>query len=413
MKTERSILHIDMNCFYASVECMLNPKLKSLPVAVGGDAEERHGIILTKNYVAKKYGVKTGEALWQARQKCPDLVILPPHYDEYLKYSNYAREIYGRYTDLVEPFGMDEVWADVTGSTGILGNAESIAEDIRQTITRELGLTVSIGVSFNKVFAKLGSDMKKPDAITAIPSATFKDKIWGLPASDMLGVGNATAKKLSSIGIHTIGELANWPVDYMAQKFGKCGVMIWRFANGLDNAPVEDKHYEMLDKTCGHGITTLQDLENEGEVWNIMLELCQDIGHRLRDGNKKATGVAIMVRDNKLFTKQWQCGISLPTYSPSVIAREAFALFHKNYTWQNPIRSITVRAINLAPVDAAFQIDLFTDAERLAKAEALDKAIDDLRRRFGKHIVRNACLLNNPKMPEYEHTVMMPNGIPC
>lgn len=169
----------------------------------------------------------------------------------------------------------------------------------------------------------------------------------------------------------------------------------------------------MLDKTCGHGITTLQDLVNNGEVWNIMLELCQDIGHRLRDGNKKAAGVAIMVRDNNLFTKQWQCGISLPTNSPSVIAKEAFSLFQRSYNWQNPIRSITVRAINLAPVDASFQIDMFTDAERLAKSEALDKAIDDLRRRFGKHIVRNACLLNNTKMPEYEHTVMMPNGIPC
>ena len=410
---ERAILHIDMNAFYASVECMLNPKLKALPVAVGGSVEERHGIILAKNQIAKKFGVKTGEALWQAKQKCPDLVILSPHYDEYLKYSNLAREIYGRYTDQVEPFGMDEVWADVTGSIGLFGGAETIAEEIRQTVKTELGLTVSIGVSFNKVFAKLGSDMKKPDAVTVIPKERFREMIWGLPVSELLGVGYATTRKLAAIGIHTIGELARWPMESMARRFGKCGLQIWRFANGLDTSPVEDKHYEMVDKSCGHGTTTLQDLENAGEVWNVMLELCQDIGHRLRMGNKKATGVAIMIRDNELNIKQWQCGISMPTYSPSVIAKEAFALFQKSYDWQRPIRSVTVRAINLVPADVAFQIDVFNDAEQLAKAEALDKTIDELRMRFGKNIIRNACLLDNPKMPDFEHTVMMPTGVPC
>lgn len=410
---ERTILHVDCNNFYASVECMLHTELRGKPIAVCGDVEERHGIVLAKNYAAKAFGVSTGEAIWQAQQKCRNLVIVPPHYDEYMKISKAARAIYGSYTDKVEPFGMDECWCDISGGRYFAVDGEKTAHEIRERIKRELGVTVSVGVSFNKVFAKLGSDMKKPDAVTVIPQDTFRERIWNLPTSDMLGVGRATDKKLLSYGIRTIGELAKWPAEFFERKLGKCGLQIWRFANGLDNSPVEDKNYEMLDKSCGHGITALQDLENSGEVWNIMLELCQDIGHRLREGNKRATGVAIMIRDNELMTRQWQCGISLPTYSPTVLAKEAFSLFQKSYNWYHPIRSVTVRAINLAPVDASFQIDMFTDAEKLAKAEALDKAIDDLRMRYGKQIIRNACLLKNTKMPNYEHTVVMPNGVPC
>lgn len=203
--SERAILHIDMNNFYASVECMLNPDLKKYPIAVCGSQEERHGIVLAKNYKAKAFGVSTGEAIWQAKQKCPDLVTVPPHYEQYMRFSKLAREIYGRYTDLVEPFGMDEVWADVTGCQHFIGSPLHIAEEIKETVKYELGLTVSIGVSFNKIFAKLGSDMKKPDAITVIPKESFKEKIWDLPATDMLGVGRATEKKLSSTKVGGCG----------------------------------------------------------------------------------------------------------------------------------------------------------------------------------------------------------------
>lgn len=409
---ERTILHVDMNNFYASVECMNAPELKKYPVAVCGDVEERHGIVLAKNYKAKAFGVSTGEAIWQAKQKCKDLVIVPPHYDQYMKYSLLAKEIYGRYTDLVEPFGMDECWLDVTGSIRALGSGEHMAEEIRRTVTKELGLTVSIGVSFNKIFAKLGSDMKKPDAITVIPKETFREQIWHLPASDMLGVGRATEKKLSSIGIRTIGDLARWPLEYCQNKFGKCGVDIWRFANGLDTSAVVTRDTEALDKSCGHGITTLQDLEDDAEVWKVILELSQEIGHRLTVYHKKASGIAIAIRDNKLFNKQWQCGIPLATQSPSYIAKEAFSLFCRNYNWPAPIRSVTVRAINLVSLDTPSQLNLFVDAERLAKAEALDRCVEDLRSRYGKHIIRNACLLDNPKMPDYEHKVIMPTGIP-
>lgn len=275
--TERAILHIDMNNFYASVECMLDPALKAYPIAVCGSQEDRHGIVLAKNYAAKAYGVSTGEAIWQAQQKCKDLVIVPPHYEQYMKFSKLAREIYGRYTELIEPFGMDEVWADVTGSQHFMGSPLETAEKIRQTVKYELGLTVSIGISFNKVFAKLGSDMKKPDAITVIAKETFREQIWGLPASDLLGVGRAIEKKLSSVGIQTIGQIAQFPCEFFQRRLGKCGVDIWRFANGLDTSEVTVREIEAVDKTVGHGMTAVQDLDDPAEVWTFILELCQDI----------------------------------------------------------------------------------------------------------------------------------------
>lgn len=408
----RTVLHIDMNCFYASVECMMHPELRDLPVAVGGNASERHGIILTKNYVAKKYGVKTGEAIWQAKKKCPKLIIVQPHYDLYVKYSQAAREIYGRYTDLIEPFGMDEVWADVTGSRRVCGDGETIAESIRKTIKSELGLTVSIGVSFNKVFAKLGSDMKKPDAVTSIPYESFREIVNDVPASDMLGVGRATAARLEFYGIHTIGQMASWPQEFYVRKFGKYGAYMWNFANGLDVSPVTPNEFETLDKSAGHGITALQDLENSAEVWKFILELSQNIGHRLMLYNKKAAGISIFVRDNRLMFDQWQCQLPVPTQSASVIAKAAFELFLKSYDWHLPIRQITVRAINLQSSHTPCQLSVFNDISYIERREKVDETVEKLRARFGSDIIRNACLLDNPKMPRFnESKIEMPAGI--
>lgn len=251
---QRVILHCDMNNFYASVECMLNPELKNKPVAVCGSVEERHGIVLAKNYAAKAFGVSTGEAIWQAKQKCQDLVIVEPHYEQYMKFSKLARGIYGRYTDQIEPYGMDECWLDVTGS-GCMGTGFEIADEIRRTVKFELGLTISAGVSFNKIFAKLGSDMKKPDAITCIEADSFQEKIWCLPASDLLGVGRATEKVLSGYGIHTIGELAATSDDFLKCRLGKNGLAIKKYANGLDDSPVMRSDYVSPVKSIGHGIT--------------------------------------------------------------------------------------------------------------------------------------------------------------
>lgn len=412
---ERTILHCDMNNFYASVECMLNPSLRGHPVAVGGDVENRHGIILAKNYEAKKFGIQTGEALWQAKQKCPKLIIVPPHYEEYLKYSRLAHSIYADYTDLIEPYGMDEVWMDVTGSTKAFGSGEVIANTLRERIKYELGLTISVGVSFCKVFAKLGSDMKKPDAVTVIPKDNFRDIIWDLPASDMLGVGRSMEKFLSSYGIHTIGQLANAYPDLMRRKLGKNGMVLLAFANGEDRSKVAPQDYEPPMKSIGHGITTMQDLENNAEVWNIMLALTQDIGHKLRVYNKNAAGVAIYIRyivDKQIAGKQWQCQLPVRTHSAAIIAKEAYRLFERSYGWEYPIRSVTVRAINLCSQDLPEQLQFFSDAATVDRKEKLETAIEDIRRRFGKYSIQPACLCQNIKMPtDREVELRMPTGM--
>lgn len=300
-----------MNNFYASVECMLDPALRKYPVAVCGSVEERHGIVLAKNYAAKAFDVKTGDAVWQAKQKCRNLVVVPPHFEEYIKYSKLARSVYSRYTDQVEPYGMDECWLDVSGTENIFGSPEKVANDIRETIKFELGLTISVGVSFNKIFAKLGSDMKKPDAVTVIPKDTFRDKIWGLPAADLLGVGRATQRVLDSYCIRTIGDLAKTDPDFLNRRLGKNGIALWQYANGNDRSRVMNADFVSPVKSVGHGITTIEDLENDEQVWPVFLELTQDIGHKLRVHKKCADGVAIHIRDNTLFSKQWQTALDM------------------------------------------------------------------------------------------------------
>lgn len=409
---ERSILHCDMNNFYASVECMLEPKLKQYPIAVGGSVENRHGIILAKNYRAKAFGVSTGEAIWQAKQKCPNLVVVPPHYEEYLKYSKLAREVYGRYTNQVEPYGMDECWLDISGTERVFGSPEEVANQIRETMKFELGLTISVGVSFNKIFAKLGSDMKKPDAVTVIPEDTFREKIWDLPASDLLGVGRSTEQKLSVVGIKSIGDLAQAPEDWMTRKFGKYGVMLLRYANGLDRSAVAASNYEAPVKSVGHGLTTMADLENSAEVWNLMLALVQDIAHKLRLYNKNAGGVAIFIRDSELHGKRWQCKLPIATHSASILAQQAFELFQKSYHWENSIRSVTVSAINLQSQELPQQLDMFSDVQTVERKEQLETVVEELRSRFGKYIIQPATLFQNIKMPtDREIELQMPTGM--
>lgn len=395
----RCILHCDMNNFYASVECIMNPSLRGRPVAVCGETENRHGIVLAKNYEARAYGIITGEPVIHAKQKCPSLSIVSPHYETYLEFSRRAKAIYDTFTDLVEPFGLDECWLDVTSSQRLFGRGEEIAHTIRNRIKQQMGVTVSVGVSFNKVFAKLGSDIKKPDAVTVIPADSFRDIIWHLPVSDLLGVGRSTAQKLAPLGIHTIGDLALYPRDCLRTKLGKCGEDLWRFANGLDISRVIPRDPEVPDKTAGHGITTLRDLVCDEEVWPVMLELTQDVGHRLYVWGKRATGVAISVRDNCLASKQWQCRLPYPTCNPLSIAQEAFALFCRSYEWKHPIRAVTVRAIGLISENTPYQPDVFTDTAGIERRERLHSTVEALREKYGERIIRNAVLLNNPKMP--------------
>lgn len=401
------ILHVDMNNFYASVECMLNPDLRDKPVAVCGSVEERHGIVLAKNYKAKAFGVATAEAVWQAKQKCPSLVIVPPHFEQYMKFSHLAREIYGRYTDMIEPFGLDECWLDVTGSR-YFGDGEKIAYEIKEAVKSELGLTVSVGVSFNKVFAKLGSDMKKPDAVTVITKQNFKRQIWHLPVAELLGVGRSTNKVLASYGIHTIGELAETSDALLISRLGKNGVSLKRYANGEDTSPVTKSDYVFPMKSAGHGTTTIKDLETNAQVWSVMLELVQDISEKLRNHNKKATGVSVYIRNSELVTQEWQCGIKVPTSSTLCIAKAAYELFKKSYTWQKPIRSVTVRAINLVEKDLPEQLDLFTDVSEVDRKERLDLVVASIRARYGKNAIRNAVLCADLFMTDKAETLPFP-----
>ena len=367
----RTILHSDMNSFYASVEMMLDPSLKGKAVAVCGSTESRHGIVLAKSQLAKKAGVKTGMVNWEARQRCPDLIMVPPQYDEYLKYSKLAHEIYCRYTDLVEPFGMDECWLDVTGCQYQYGTGPEIAEAIRTACREELGLTVSVGVSFNKIFAKLGSDMKKPDATTIITEEDFREKVWPLAAAEMIYVGRATEARLAKYGIHTIGEVAATPPELLRSWFGVNGLALWRNANGYDQSRVMHMDFKSPIKSIGHGITCSADLEDEEEVFKVMLELSQDVGHRLRLHGLTAHGVQIWIRMNDLNGIQCQCRLPIPTQLPGELTAAGFKLFQERYPWTRKVRAVCIRATNLAPKIEDEQMSLFIDHEKRDRRERL------------------------------------------
>lgn len=395
----RVILHSDMNCFYASVEMMLNPSLRGKPVAVCGSTEDRHGIVLAKSQLAKQAGVKTGMVNWEAKRCCPGLIVVPPQYDQYLKYSKLARVIYGRFTDQVEPYGMDECWLDVTGSGYAGGNGMEIAEKIRRTVREELGLTVSIGVSFNKIFAKLGSDLKKPDAITEISEENFREKIWPLPASDLLYVGPRTNEKLAKYGIHTIGQLAGTDPDFLRRLLGVRGLDLWKYAAGRDESRVMHQDFVSPVKSIGHGITCTADLNNNEEVWKVMLELSQDVGHRLRVHGLDATGVQIAIRSNELWGKQYQAHFQAATRSPKDLADLGRKLFEQEYQWSTPVRAVCIRAIDLVPHGQPTQMNLFVDQKRLDRRDQLDDAIEAIRRRFGKRSIIQAAVMGDLKMP--------------
>ena len=397
---ERAILHSDLNSFYASVEMMLDPSLRGKAVAVCGSTEDRHGIVLAKSDLAKKAGVKTGMVNWEARQLCRNLIIVPPQYDQYLKYSELTQSIYQRYTDMIEPFGMDECWLDVTGSRAMCGDALTIAESIRKSVREELGLTVSIGVSYNKIFAKLGSDMKKPDAITQIRREEVRDKIWPLDCSEMIYCGQATTAKLAKYGIHTIGQVAETDPAFLKHLLGVNGLALWRFANGTDTSRVMHKDFVSPVKSIGHGITCIADLDSEEEVWRVILELSQDIGHRLRVHELSARGVQVYVRGNDLLGSQFQCKLPFTTQLPSEIANAAFRVFRERYRWSSKVRAVTVRAIDLVPQTSPNQLSIFINAEKLDRRERLQDAIEELRDRFGKTAITYATLLGDLKMPD-------------
>lgn len=389
---DRTILHSDMNCFYASVEHLHRPELNGKPLAVGGDPESRHGIILTADYIAKKYGVKTGMALWQAKQLCPELNLVSPRMDLYLRFSKMAHEIYGEYTDKQEAFGIDESWLDVTDSATIKGDGLKIATEISNRIKSELGVTVSIGVSFNKIFAKLGSDYKKPDAITTMYENEFRTKAWELPAADLLYVGRSTKQKLEKLGIRTIGDIATTDEKILQSYLGKMGSVLWAFANGYDESPVKQEDSHAPIKSIGNSTTTYRDLETDTDVKIVLYILAESVAARLRDNGFRCRVVEISLRDNELFSFTRQRKLSFATNITEEIAKEAYRLFKEHYDWRKPLRSIGVRGADLVTDNYWEQLDLFGNQQLREKRMRADTAIDEIRRRFGFYSIQRGLM---------------------
>ncbi|MBQ3134652.1 MAG: DNA polymerase IV [Oscillospiraceae bacterium] len=389
---ERVIFHCDLNCFFASVELLSHPELRHLPVAVCGDPAQRHGIILAKNEPAKAFGVKTAETIWQAKRKCPDLVLLPAQHRLYEEYSHKVNAIYEQYTDLVEPFGIDESWLDVTGTLHLFGgDARAMADRIRDHIRQELGLTVSVGVSFNKVFAKLGSDYKKPDATTVIWREDVERIVWPLPVGDLLFVGRAAARELERYGVTTIGQLAAFNRDALGQLLGQHGLQLHDYANGVDDSPVRPAGEYVPPKSVGNGMTFPHDLVGEEAVRSGVTVLADSVAHRLRGHDLKCTTVQVTVRSPEFHDLSRQRRLTAPTFVTAELADMVMELIRENWNLTAPIRAITVTAANLIPADqAAEQLDLFgagQAAHRRDKQERLGHTLDEIRHRFGGHAI--------------------------
>ena len=394
---DRVILHCDCNSFFASVECLRDPSLWQVPMAVCGSVEDRHGIVLAKNEPAKKYGIQTAETVYSAKRKCPDLVIVPPHYSEYARISRAVNEIYCRYTDLCEPFSIDESWLDVTGSRTLFGDGMQIAESIRRAVREEIGITVSIGVSFNKTFAKLGSDYKKPDAITYIGRENYRDILYPLPINDMLFVGERTAEALRAAGIRTIGDLARASDAFLRSRLGKVGVQLGAAARGEDSSRVIPPSEAAEVKSVSNGMTFRRDISTQEEIRLGLSVLSEEIGERLRRRGLRASTVAVTVKDPALRVLTRQRSISPPTDLGREIAALAERIVLSEYGTGKPIRMLTVSAMNLVAGEEGDQLSLFEEAknDRHERTGRLEETVDSIRTRFGAGAVVRGAVLGN------------------
>lgn len=406
---DRTVLHVDCNKFFASVECLHRPEIRHLPVAVGGDGEKRHGIILTANGNAARFGVKTAEPIWQAKQKCPDLVIVPPNYPLYMRFSKMAREIYSEYTDRVESFGLDECWLDVSSDVTSERDRFLISEEIRKQVKRELGITVSIGASWNKVFSKLGSDYKKPDAVTVFNRENYKNLVFPLPTRDLLYIGSATEKKLASHGIFSIGDLAAADPHYLLSFLGKNGLMLHSFANGTEDSPVAHIDFERNVKSIGNSVTTPRDLLNFEDIKLTLMVLADSVARRMREQGFLCRNVGVTVRDASLQSFTRQVSFANPIGSANAIMKYAMEMVYANLKTPFSIRSVGVSVSELCSRDETVQFDLFGAAKKEEKHKVLDDVVDKLKNRFGSNCVKPACLLKDASLtgfsPYDDHTV--------
>ena len=406
---DRVILHCDANSYYASVECLYTPEIREKPVAVGGSVEARHGIILTKNARAKQYGVKTGEAIWQAKEKCPDLVCVPPDFPLYVRFSGKMRRIYEQYSNRVEAFGLDESWIDLTQAGFSFADGVRIAEEIRERVREELGITVSVGVADNKILAKLGSDMKKPDAVTVLPPGSFREKVWGLPVQELLYVGPSTTRKLARLGITTIGALAQCDSGVLTQLLGKNGLLLKAYANGEDRTPVRPVDHRSCVKSVGNSTTPPHDLTGISDARCIYYLLAESVAARLREGGFRARCVAISARTTTLVTRSHQITLPRATNLTGDIAQAAMCLFEERFAHGFPYRSVGLNCSMLSPDTDPVQLDFTGDETKRMHTEQLERSIDDLRRRYGHQIIQRGVVLTDRGYadinPVEDHTV--------
>ena len=394
---ERVILHCDCNSFFASVETALNPSYRDVPMAVCGSEAERRGIVLAKNELAKKYGIQTAETVYSARKKCPNLVIASPHFEAYSEYSRRVNEIYARYTDMIEPFGIDESWLDVTASKKLFGTGLEIAERIRKEVREEIGITVSIGVSFNKVFAKLGSDYKKPDAVTVIDKESVERIVYPLPVSDLLFVGKKTTDQLHQMGINTIGDLAGVPREILVNRFGKFGEQLYKNSRGLDDSPISKIGEREDQKSIGFGLTFQHDLVNREECKVAISYLSDDVARRLRKLGMVCSTVQLSIKDEHLSVIQRQRGLSHPSDISHDISSIAYNILLDEWSESRPIRMLTVTAQNLTKNEFfADQIDMFAEQNnQREKDKKQEELVDKIRQKYGRESITNGAVLSS------------------
>lgn len=410
---KRFILHSDLNNFYASVESLYRPEIRNKAVVVVGDEEKRHGIVLAKNYIAKEYSIKTGDTVWEARQKCGcELVCVPARFDLYLQISKMVKKIYREYSDRVESFGVDEAWIDISHLVDNYEDAKKVADNIRVRIIAEIGLTVSIGVSFNKIFAKLGSDLKKPNATVVISEDSYKNDVWSLPVSDLLYVGRATTKKFVRGNIKTIGDLANADIKYLRLTLGKMGEVLWQFANGLDISEVSRICDSEKIKSFGNSTTCPIDLSRNEQVKSIIYMLSESVAERMKEKGFYAKSVSIWIKDTKLNSFDRQMQLSSPTNVSEDIATACYKLFLDNFDWHIDVRAIGVRVGHL--MEGKIQYDLFETGNNLERKQKVEHVVESLRERFGYNIIRRGNILAydslSPLNPHSEIHIIHPKG---
>ena len=389
---DRLILHSDLNNFYASVECALNPELRDVPLAVAGNPERRHGVVLAKNAIAKKAGVKTGDVIWEAEAKCPGLKIVPPHFDLYTRYSNRIFELYTRFTSQVEPFGPDECWLDCTGSTRLFGDGEEIAKRILAEVKKETFLTVSVGISFSKPLAKLCSDAAEPDGYFTATRDDYREKLWKRDVGDLMMVGRKTVPTLNRLNIHTIGDLALADEKLLSSVLGVNGVKLKHAALGDDGEPVREYDKRRKTESVGHGMTAVKDLLDPEDVRAVICYLSEKIAARMIKYGVKGSGVHVDLRSFELIHASKQMKLSRPTLSSADIADAAFTMaMSLQREHAVPLRTISVSVFDLSPSDGAVQLSMFD--EKQVKRESLEKAIDGIKRKYGRDTIKRANLI--------------------